>query len=286
MLSGQVTVLRHWDDGVRLRTTVPGIPDADCALRFFRGSGSNSGTVMLHSGTTGAEYISSSPEGLEFVANLIVRGYTVVDRKWLGGWFAAGYSIREAAQRGALVADWVMTTGGTGGGLQGPFRAYGNSGGAAEVAYGLTSYGMGDRWDRVVLGGGPPMTRLQYLCASPPPAAWLQEAEAALQPYASQFTCSPMTWTDPATVVCPVISGVAPGALAEASVLHPGATTSFGCEVSMLLGSNDCTVATPQAAVFFTAISSAKTISIVPGGEHFMPATAGGRAAILAEVDR
>ncbi len=278
-----VTVVRQWDHGVRLRIAITGLPDADCVLRVF--AGGRAGTVILHSGTTGAEHISASPEGRQLVDDLVARGYGVVDRKWIGGWWGTGASIRDEAERGAMVADWVMVTGGTGGGLRGPFRAFGNSGGAAEIAYGLTSYGMGTRWDRVVLGGGPPMARLQHLCAEPPAHEWRQEAESALAPYAAQFTCGPMRWSDPTAVVCPVIGGFEPAALAQMSVLHAGATTSFSCDVATLMGSDDCTVAVPQGAVFYAAVQSAKTLAVVPGAPHFVPATAAGRAAIVAETD-
>ena len=87
--------------------------------------------------------------------------------KWLGGWLIGTPGEEEGhvrlACRPATVARWVYDN------LHEtePAAAYcaaGNSGGAAQISYMLTHYGLEEVLDLIIPNGGPPMGRLDRAC--------------------------------------------------------------------------------------------------------------------------
>jgi hypothetical protein len=87
-------------------------------------------------------------------------------------------------------------------------------------------------------------------------------------------------------VVCPYLPpGSTPAELAEDSILHSEAQLDFPTTaVHVLIGARDCGFAPSQALLFEQAASGPIGLQFVTGGEHFVPATQGGRDAVVAAL--
>ena len=236
------------------------------------------GTVILGSGGAGMEFLVDSPGGTELSNNLLAAGFRIVDRRWDAGWIEGQSSILDQSARFAVLADWVRTNLHTTGAL----CVFGNSGGAAEIAYSLTSWNGDDLFDVAVLSSGPPLSRLDYLCEAPASPTWAALCLSLVAPgllTCGQPTCEP----EPGNPVCPLLPvNPAPGQLLAESILHPGAELDYPTTtVQMLLGAQDCTSAVPLALLFLNAVTSPIGLGIVPNAPHELFSTAEGRDAIL-----
>ena len=105
-------------------------------------------------------------------------GFRIVQLQWIDSWLVAAPGKEEGhvrlGCRPATVARWVYDH------LHEPatssaFCATGNSGGAAQVSYMLSHYGLKDILAAVVPTGGPPMGRLDRAC-DPDDPAYIRDA--------------------------------------------------------------------------------------------------------------
>ncbi len=141
------------------------------------------GTVLATTGGPGNRlYEEESSEAKQLLSEIRAAGFQTVQLQWLEGWLFSAPGREEGhvrlACRSATVARWVYDN------LyeKSPMTAYGaigNSGGAAQVSYMLTHYGLEDILSVVVPSGGPPMGRLDLSCIQDDPAnepLWLQTA--------------------------------------------------------------------------------------------------------------
>jgi len=141
------------------------------------------GTVLATTGGPGNRlYEEESPQAKQLLAEIRAAGFQTVQLQWLEGWLFSAPGREEGhvrlACRSATVARWVYEN------LheKSPITAYGaigNSGGAAQVSYMLSHYGLEDILSVVVPSGGPPMGRLDLSCIQDDPAnkaLWLQSA--------------------------------------------------------------------------------------------------------------
>jgi len=251
-----------------------------CELRVIEPQVPSEGTVVFGSGGDGTDFYTDQPGGSELFTDLIGLGFRIVDRRWLTGWFTTETSVKDQSARYATLLAWVRDNLHTGG----VFCASGNSGGSAEVAYALTTWGADDLIDAAVLTGGPPLSRLDYLCTDPPTAAWATQCAAIVPPGA--LACGAWECSTPSAPVCAVPPpGATPEELEEDSVLHPLAVLDYPTTlVSVLIGDQDCTGAPAQALLFDAAVTSPTTLQFVPGAEHFLPTTQAGRDAIVMAI--
>lgn len=264
-----------------LKVSVAGLPDRNAQIRLTAPTtGSAMGTVMLLSGGSGAGWYAAQPGGPELVQALADLGYLVVDRRWQPpGWFTTVPGILAESERGAMLLSYVLAVHHAGG----PAIVVGNSAGAAEVAYSMTTWGLENAFTGVVLCGGPPTAKLEHLCQDPPDPLWGAEAAGYFQP--GVMPCGAPVLHETTSAVCQaMIAGTDPASLAIEGVLRPGALLDFGAFVHVLVGDMDCTVGAPQAMAFWDAVGSAKALEIVANGYHFMPTTEEGRDAILRAV--
>ena len=127
------------------------------------------GTVLIASGGGGTRLYEENYQqhGQRIVDGLRSAGFHTAQLQWVDGWLMAspGEEAGHArlACRPATVARWVYENIHQ----QLPELAYcatGQSGGAAQISYMLTHYGLDQVLDAVVPTGGPPMGRLDLSC--------------------------------------------------------------------------------------------------------------------------
>jgi hypothetical protein len=121
------------------------------------------GTVLMASGGNGVEYYGGPGGGDAIVQALLDSGLRVVDRRWSYGWFDSSAFVRPQSVRYATLLKWVYENVHTGG----PFGVTGNSGGAAEIGYALTTWGSDSLVDVAVISSGLILSRIDYLCTEP-----------------------------------------------------------------------------------------------------------------------
>ena len=131
------------------------------------GGGSPRGTILFTTGGLGTGSYEASPQSRRILTELSAAGFRTVQLQWIDSWLL-GSSNKEEGHvrlgcRPATVARWVHDH------LyeQRPstaFCATGHSGGAAQVSYMLSHYGLADILAAVVPTGGPPMGRMDRSC--------------------------------------------------------------------------------------------------------------------------
>ncbi len=162
---------------------------------------------------------------------------------------------RTAACRYATAARWIYDNVHIGGRSR-LFAAQGTSGGAAQIAFGLAFYGIGDFIDLANLGGGPPNCPL---CTIDP----LVPVQPLLPKRLTPACSSNLTWNE-----------------AEPLLNYPATI------VRSFLGDQDpnntCTA--DNARAFSAAVTSAKSFTTVPATPHVVESTQAGVDAYVASI--
>jgi hypothetical protein len=136
------------------------------------------GTILFTTGNFGYTLYESQGESRGTLADLSGAGFRTVQLQWIDSWLVAAPGKEEGhlrlGCRPATVARWVYDH------LHEPatataFCATGNSGGAAQVSYMLSHYGLKDILAAVVPTGGPPMGRVDRAC-DPGDPAYIKDA--------------------------------------------------------------------------------------------------------------
>lgn len=241
------------------------------------------GMAWLGSGGSGTEFYGRAGKGHDLVMAALAAGYRVVQRAWLQPWALtgnAGTTIVERASRSMDLVRFLLKQ------FPGcPLRLTGNSGGSAEIAYMLCHHGLDAETDLVVLTGGPPMTRLDYLCEDPPSAEWAQLYQATLSLLGPLSCGKPAINSAAAGNGAGICTALAGSSLLASSVLAPNAKTALPTvRLAILVGSEDCSVAGPQAALFAHSITPQPFLAVVAGAPHFVCETTGGMQAIAAAL--
>lgn len=263
-----------------LRIEVGSLPPIELELRVHEADPAATylGTVVACSGGNGTLFTEELGGGDLMLAELAAQGFRVVDRRWTSGWLQPG-PVREAARRFAEVARWIEDHLHTGG----AFAALGQSGGSSEIGYGLSTWQLADVLHVVVLTSGPGLSRIDYLCL-PPAAAWAAQC-AALVPPGVMECGAPLCSGDDETGFCTGIGNMTAAELYADSVLHPAAELDFpGTLVHVLIGAQDCSTSTPQAALFQASLLGPSTVEYVPGTPHGLYTTPQGRQAVAAAL--
>lgn len=139
--------------------TCPDVDDAFAELRLARPQAdvTHKGTIVLSTGGKGtfqyyvlADYIAG-----QMVNTFLNDGLVTVELKWEEPGIWEGARAIAFACRYATVALWTYDNLHEGG-EETIFIAQGNSGGAAQIAYGLAHYRLWEIIDLANLGGGPP----------------------------------------------------------------------------------------------------------------------------------
>ena len=138
-------------------------------IRVFHNE-SSKGTVILTTGGNGDIFyggtnISNTTPNSETVIALRDADYETFEIKWLGdrGWATdnPGAGLKALMCAYSEIVRWIVDTLATNLDVTG---ATGNSGGGAQIGYGLAIYGLEELLNVVVLSGGPPHSDVWDVC--------------------------------------------------------------------------------------------------------------------------
>ncbi len=250
------------------------------------------GTVVFGTGGAGTAFYAGSAPGATAMKNLVKAGYTVVDRRWLSGWFgssAKGHGIAKPSCRYARMLGWVHKNKHT----KGAFCATGNSGGSSELAYSLTRHqaSVGSLLRAAFLSSGPPMARIDIGClGSAADPTWKgscaniwtksgQSCPSAVKGPLCDYHARPgaagpkimdIAYTQgSATTRCTGADKSAKALFVGDSVVYPGAVMSYPkTHVHFIYGKKDCTEAVPLGHLYYQAVKSQKSVQYVNNMPH------------------
>ena len=156
-----------------IRVTCPTVAaPARARLKVEATGKSPRGTILFTSGGLGTEWYEGAGESSRILKDVATAGFRTVQLQWVDSWLFGSPGKEEGHARlgcrPATVARWVRDQ------LHEPsdsraFCATGHSGGAAQVAYMLSHYGLDSILSAVVPTGGPPMGRIDRGCARDDP---------------------------------------------------------------------------------------------------------------------
>src|SRR5688572_21186673 len=132
-----------------LEVDVVGQPALEVDLRITEPNPGTTelGTAILCSGGGGTEYYEEMEGGVRLIDDLTAQGLRVVQRRWRAPWMSTSPSLREQSERFPELLTWIRGNIHTGG----IFCAVGNSGGAGEIGYALSTWNAEALLDRAVL---------------------------------------------------------------------------------------------------------------------------------------
>ena len=215
------------------------------------------GTILLTTGGRGTRWYRVGEEGNSINAmmdTLLDDGYKLVEIAWVepGVWEEPGGTISLAC-RSATAFHWVHENIHQGGLL----AAQGNSGGSAQIAFSLAYYGLDEILDLANLSGGPP------------PCPTSTEGRINFQ---QQQRClaGAKGWDESKE---PMLSG-------DPRLLYPNTIVRF------FLGENEPTAYIIETArAYHAAITSEKSLQIVPNTGHGVPFTGEGTTALITSIN-
>ncbi len=170
-------------DGITARefsVSCPGLASPARGLLATKTAKKPRGLVAFFSGGDGTRYWGMRQESDAFLERLRDDGFTVVQIRWIDSWMVSdhGEQVGSArlACRPATVIQWLRDR------MYSPMRIKpsrvgrcgfcitGSSGGATQVSYALSHYGLDTILDAVVPTGGPPHASLVKGCMGRDPA--------------------------------------------------------------------------------------------------------------------
>ncbi len=243
----------------RAAVACPGIASAVARIRVT-GAG-EAGTILLPTGSRGTAWYrvgEENPQGIDGIVvalteTLLGDGFKLVEVAWdePGVWEGPGGSITLAC-RSATVFRWLEQNVHS----SGPLIAQGNSGGNAQIALSLAYYGLDEILDLANLSGGPPPCPLSL--------------DGVLNRGAGG-DCLPWKegWDGSGE---PILSD-------QPRVHYPGTKVRF------FLGENEPTWYIGETAqAYYEAITSEKSLQIVPNTAHGVHRTQHGAEALISAV--
>jgi len=187
-ISIDATCATYGYDCWRVEVDCPALMPMQASLRIrYAESSVPKGIVIFASGGPGNKFWGGSRPAREAVATLASNGYTTVEIAWKGAWWndpsatidGSYQGYPSAACRPATVAQYVHDSF-VGGDPSQAFCAAGTSGGAAQVAFMLTHYGLADSLDLLIPISGPPIARNDVGCFHTPgyESMWYESSTA------------------------------------------------------------------------------------------------------------
>ncbi|MCH7702630.1 MAG: hypothetical protein IID37_13180 [Planctomycetes bacterium] len=244
-----------------------GVPDAGVAIKHLSGTGDTIGTIILTAGGGGQKYYEDSTFytfGPNLVEDLRDAGFATVQVRWEDGWNLGPGGWERVGCRYATVAQWVYDELHRGGGSA-PFCATGNSGGASQIAYAMTRYGLDELFDIVVPSGGPPAGRIDLGCACSPSQATVEVPCGNDSLCYDDLAIGAMDSAYDGTPCADLESEI----LAADSVVADDADLHYPfTKVIAVFGDADPTSAVPQGMQWYDAITSEVEIICVPETQH------------------
>jgi hypothetical protein len=278
----------------------PPIKPYDATVKVTSPSGAPIGTIIFLSEATGTQFYDEDfTYGASVIQTVVGAGYTAVQIRYdnpVAGW------LTGPAPDGPLdlaclpstsmqwVYDHILSTGT-------PLCATGNSGGAQQIAYALSHYGLGSIFSMVEPTSGPELSRLDYGCA--PQGKYTACAVCGFGSLQESYgTKVAETGIDPAyTGVVqpggPCYEGVQ-GSTQNASLFHHDSTLSDiypptlsfpSTVVHFAFGGQDSRgPGIAESLEWASMISSPTTIVCVPSAGHVLPSYQAGAAQIETDL--
>ena len=147
---------------------------APARARLKVGGTAEKGTILFTTGADGTVLYEIWPESRRILDDIRTAGFQSVQLQWIDSWVFALPRDEEGMDRRmcrpATVAQWVHDN------LHAQSEstalcATGHSGGASQVSYMLSHYGLEDILSLVVPTGGPPQARIDLMCSADPATA-------------------------------------------------------------------------------------------------------------------
>lgn len=134
-------------------------------IRIDEPTGKVLGTIVMFSGGFGNFYFSNWEIGARLIAEFQDAGYRVIQVKWDKGWFLGSpgkyEGFKKLAVHPATVTQYIYDELAE---KEKPYVLFGGSGGAAQIAYMLSFYGIDNVANAVVAFGGFWMGRIDIGC--------------------------------------------------------------------------------------------------------------------------
>lgn len=251
-------------------------------------AGNPKGLIMLFKGGEGTTYWTQPPVAYQMAEEFRLKGYDIVQVKWIDSWLLSSpgldAGIARLAGRPATVIKhvydefYVPLEKGASEGVVTEFCLTGNSGGASQISYALSHYGLDTILDVVVPTGGPPHASLARSMLQRPGEEdyWYSERRRAFIDKGFGFfdDNGPGVRHDPSFVERWNQESVATGGN---DYYHPYTRLHF------IIGGDDRDmyhVSKDYIYRLFEAGNPDITLQIVPGTPHNILRTDGGRAAL------
>ena len=268
----------------RFSVRCPGVAEPEHGIfAMAPAAGKRRGFLLFFSGGAGTSYWSGGGSGLDFFQSLRRAGFIVVQVRWVDGWLKSARGDATGPARlacgPATVVKWAYER------VFKPLRlkpakvgrcgfcVTGNSGGASQVSYALSHYGLDTILDAGVPTGGPPHADLVKGCLGTDPAYALP-ARRIDSSYG--FTRDgPCARRDESFRDRWARDGIATGGR---DYVHPRTHIVF------LLGEEDRTSAVPQALEYAARLRRARSprvsVARVAGMPHALSRSKAGLAAL------
>lgn len=268
----------------QLEITCGGAPARTLELLTYAATAPARGAILFGSGTTGEGYYNF--RGREALQR---AGWSVLERRWVGGWFegstegpaqaACGLAALIRHLRAALPPDHALC-------------ATGNSGGSVELGYALTWLGAGAALDFALPTSGP-FHRLDLACQGDADDAWGAECLARIQagcPDCAAAACEvggPRRHLDASYGGAPRCTAPGPDDLdrlrADSPTQGPDAPALGGVPALILIGAQDDGAYFPLADALVEHLAdrgAAIELQVVAGAGHDLDTTPPGEQAI------
>lgn len=250
-------------------------PDQPELLGELRTSGSGP-AVLLAGGGAGTAFVD---EGV--TQEVAGAGFTVHSVAWRSTWLTGDAGPASAACCLATLAHTLSQAD--------RICLGGLSGGSAAAAWAVTAHGLGPRLGALVLASGPPFTRLDHACLGDDPG-WqaacptLDDALPTCHEPPCTFGAFNRTFVDGTFAGTPCADEDASfrATFQATSVAPPGAALALP-PTRLLLGTEDCSEAVPQALLF--AVLAGIEPELVPGPHELLDDPAGAAAFVATLVE-
>ena len=272
----------------------PGVlTNASGIIADMKPPGAIKGVLMFFSGGDGTTWWQEkSVEVSAFFQSLLNAGFELVQVQWSGGWLVSPVGVKSGQEalacRPATVIKWVHDNIYAPLGLhpnigQCGFCITGNSAGASQITYALSTYGIDSFVNAAIPSSGPPMAGIAKGC--------LQQAGYAYNSFAAQLMDESYGFSASLTGPCVLQDSSFTNTWIANSVETGGTNYNYPTtRIHFILGGGDSIIIPNHANLYFQVLVGAKqpmlTWETVPGMGHEIMDSVDGLAALFDALTR
>ena len=238
-------------------------------IRIDEPEGAIIGTIAMYTGGLGTSFYSGKEPGNILIEESLRKGYRVIQIKWNEGWFKGSKENREGFRKLAVhpasitqyIFDNLVEK-------DKPFILFGRSGGAAQIAYMLSFYGIDNIADKAIIFAGFWMGRLDIGCFdSNPLNSQLHYSERA-----RTVIDQSLGFNSDAKGPCELRDTTYYDIYKNSSISHGGKYYYPNTSVYLIYGGNDQVGALNQGLTYYEQLASSRSpyvhMQIVEGSGH------------------